>query len=68
MKMLIDPFIKTNGHDRSPLFLDFENSKRWLNPLGDQKKMLDFLKNQAIRPELTIEIDRPLKAGWDKGQ
>lgn len=59
-------FIQHYGHDRSPLFLDFEHGKKWLQEVGNEKLQLDFLNHSLIRPELSVKIERPLKAGWEK--
>lgn len=59
-------FIKDNGHDRTPIFLNFEDAKKWLSLVDDPKAMTDFLNTKLVHPELDIEIDRPLKEGWDK--
>lgn len=60
-------FIQQVGHDRTPLFLSLSAGLEWL-----QQKPLtasiacEYLARHAVDPELTVEIDRPLKAGWDK--
>lgn len=59
-------FIESNGHDRSPLFLKFEDGKKWLQLLNDNPASLDFLNSRFYEPELAVEIDRPLKTGWEK--
>lgn len=59
-------FISDHGHDRSPLFLDFEKAKSWLTMAKDPKKMVDFLIENNQRPDLSVQIDRPLKTGWEK--
>ncbi len=55
-------FIMDYGHDRSPIFLKFDDAKEWFNRHGD----VDFLMSKNQKPELVVEIDRPLKAGWEK--
>lgn len=58
--------IQENGHDRSPIFLEFEDSKKWLELLGKENDMTEFLNEQLVHPDFDIEIDRPLKPGWEK--
>ena len=59
-------FILDNGHDRSPVFLDFPFAKDWLKIKESPQKMIDFLLHNQQRPDLVVDIDRPLKAGWEK--
>lgn len=59
-------FILKNGHDRSPLFLDFANGDEWVHIQSDGKSMRKFLLEKNQKPELSIVIDRPLKPGWQK--
>ena len=60
------PFILQNGHDRSPVFLDFKFAKDWLMLKEPSQKMIQFLLQNQQRPDLMVDIDRPLKAGWEK--
>lgn len=59
-------FILDHGHDRSPLFLDFEKAKQWLSLKKDSLKMVEFLLENNQKPDLKVQVDRPLKAGWEK--
>lgn len=59
-------YILENGHDRSPLFLSSTDAKEWLRLIGNPKDQLQFLSDRTLRPNLTVTIDRPLKAGWEK--
>jgi putative SOS response-associated peptidase YedK len=59
-------FIQDNGHDRTPIFLNFADGKKWLSLLEREAEMTMFLNTQLEHPELEIEIDRPLKPGWQK--
>lgn len=59
-------FIQHYGHDRSPIFLDFEHGKKWLGESGNEKAQIEFLNRSLIRPELSVKVERPLKAGWEK--
>ena len=63
-----DAFIFKNGHDRSPLFLDFENAKTWLTLASDSQKMITFLNEKNQKPSLSVKIDRPLKMSSLKRQ
>jgi putative SOS response-associated peptidase YedK len=66
--MTSDPsqLIQENGHDRSPIFLKYDDAKKWLDLLDKEKEMTMFLNEQLIHPEFDIEIDRALKPGWEK--
>lgn len=59
-------FILENGHDRSPIFLNYTDAQSWLTFNSDPKSQIDFLLAQNQKPDLVVEIDRPLKAGWEK--
>lgn len=58
--------IKENGHDRTPIFLKFDDGNEWLSLLNDDTKMINFLNTKLAHPDLDIEISRPLKPGWEK--
>lgn len=60
------PFILKNGHDRTPIFLERDDSEYWLESTDNAKDSLNFLLDSLIHPKLKIAIDRPLKAGWEK--
>lgn len=60
------PFILANGHDRTPIFLDFADGKSWLSLRAPAKDMVDFLLAKNRYPDLTVTRDRPLKPGWEK--
>lgn len=60
-------FIKSVGHDRSPLFLPQATDvlERWLKPHSIScQSAKDFLLENKIYPELSVKIERPLKPGW----
>lgn len=59
-------FILDHGHDRSPLFLDFEDAKEWLYAEFKVQEMRKFLLSKNQKPDLQVAVDRPLKAGWEK--
>lgn len=60
-------FILQHGHDRTPIFLNDTSAFDWLDLI---KKDNEFIRSEllhnAVHPELKVEIDRPLKAGWEK--
>lgn len=60
------PFILENGHDRTPVFLNFEDGRVWLTFYTSEKEMVDFLLAKNIFPDLQVTRDRPLKSGWEK--
>ena len=61
------PFVSQTGHDRSPVFLEEGSFDTWLNADGmTPRDSVEFLKEKAYKPELLVEVDRPLKAGWEK--
>ena len=59
-------YISDHGHDRSPLFLDFDNAKAWLKLTGSPYSQVEFLLSQNLKPSLSVTVDRPLKEGWEK--
>lgn len=60
-------FIAKIGHDRSPIFLNSDAFEYWLNPKNQNyQELLKLLKNQKQPDEFKVEIDRPLKKGWEK--
>lgn len=59
-------FILEHGHDRSPIFLSFENAKTWLSMNEPPEDMRQFLLRSNERPDLAVTIDRPMKVGWEK--
>lgn len=58
-------YIKEHGHDRSPLFLNFEDGKTWIGMMDSPQNMVDFLLNHKTTPMLNVKMERPLKAGWE---
>ncbi len=59
-------FILENGHDRTPIFLNFEDGKQWLSLRAPEKEMVDFLLSKNVYPDLQVSRDRALKSGWEK--
>lgn len=61
-----DKFIEHHGHDRSPIFLNESDAVEWNHLSGSDKELMRFITSQTLRPELEVNIDRPMKAGWEK--
>lgn len=59
-------YILDHGHDRSPIFLNFDDAKSWTTLSEEPIKLVQFLLEKNLKPDLNVEIDRPLKAGWEK--
>ncbi|NMC63194.1 MAG: SOS response-associated peptidase [SAR324 cluster bacterium] len=62
-----DSFVSNLGHDREPIFLSKRASLEWL--FKKEKNALtvqSFLRENRAEPRLKVEIERPLKAGWEK--
>jgi len=63
-------FVAKIGHDRSPLFIEDSDAAELDYWLDEQKRpateLKEFLLRRRIEPELRVEKDRPLKAGWEK--
>lgn len=64
------PFVEQTGHDRCPVFLTNGALDPWLNEYSGPKvkpeEMVGFLRSNKAKPELHVENDRALKAGWEK--
>ncbi len=55
-------FVENIGHDRMPVFLDIENSLKWMNQdFQDKEKAYCFLQNKSLTPDLNFEKIRKLK-------
>lgn len=59
-------FIKTVGHDRSPLFVRDDFMDEWLSKSVSCNEAKVRLLESCHEPNFTVEIERPLKAGWEK--
>lgn len=60
-------FILDHGHDRSPIFLNVNLAKQWIDMTQKEGEYLkDFLLENFEKPNLGVTISRPLKAGWEK--
>lgn len=60
------PFIAKIGHDRSPVFLDKDHYHEWLTFKGDGQAALALLRRAKKEFDYQVEIERPLKPGWEK--
>ncbi|MEK7691600.1 MAG: SOS response-associated peptidase family protein, partial [Bdellovibrionota bacterium] len=60
-------FVRKTGHDRSPLFLGEDIVPEWLDPnQHDADRLKGILKKGRFIPKLMVDIDRPLRPGWEK--
>ncbi|MFV8249891.1 SOS response-associated peptidase [Bdellovibrio bacteriovorus] len=60
-------FIAEVGHDRCPLFLPSSAFDAWLENRNDEsQKIKDFLLQVREDVQFKVEIERPLKSGWEK--
>lgn len=59
-------FIVEYGHDRTPIFIQPSFVSTWLSPNG---KSVEIIKSELVQnayhPDLAVEVDRALKAGWE---
>jgi putative SOS response-associated peptidase YedK len=60
-------FISKVGHDRQPVFLNPKKMSKWIGGGGESfTAVKELLDEVSFDPELNVEIDRPLKPGWEK--
>lgn len=59
-------FIFDTGHDRCPMFLDAERGKEWLFLSEKPTTMIEFLEANRDDVAFDVEIQRPMKPGWEK--
>ena len=61
-------FVKKSGHDRSPLFLTEAGIQDWLDPKPhlNPAELVRVLRENSFHPNLRIDLERPLKSGWQK--
>jgi len=61
------PFVKSVGHDRTPVFLVESAFSEWLSPSeSNPAKLIEFLRKNRQDLQLSTSIDRALKEGWEK--
>jgi putative SOS response-associated peptidase YedK len=61
------PFVSETGHDRQPVFVDDQTANLWLRKTFDNPlQSVETLRKGKVQLDLGVEIDRPLKAGWEK--
>jgi len=61
--------ILNHGHDRSPIFLNYKEATNWLQvktPTYKESELIDFLKTHHQKIDFKVQVDRPLKPGWEK--
>ena len=62
-----EDFVQKIGHDREPLFLNTEDALRWLRSREHDAATLRMkLRHARATAELSVHVQRPLKAGWEK--
>jgi putative SOS response-associated peptidase YedK len=60
-------FILDHGHDRTPVFVKDPKTSGWLTNVNKSPgEIARELIAEAYHPSLNVEVDRPLKAGWEK--
>jgi putative SOS response-associated peptidase YedK len=60
-------FIADIGHDRCPVFVTKDIADQWLEPVKKPAdELIKLLNENSARLHLTVDIDRPLKSGWEK--
>ncbi len=61
------PFVDEKGHDRSPVFLKEATFPAWLEPVKQKAAdLFKLIEGGQEDLQLTAEIHRPLKPGWEK--
>jgi putative SOS response-associated peptidase YedK len=61
--------ILNHGHDRSPVFLNFDEATNWLQikaSVKQENELVNFLKAHHQNINFKIQVDRPLRPGWQK--
>lgn len=61
-----DLFVGKTGHDRSPIFLEQNEVIEWLDTNTNSENFFYNLLEKKVQPKFSVEIDRKLKAGWEK--
>ncbi len=62
-------FIVEQGHDRTPIFIPANFISQWLAPNEKSAELIKVkaqLLTNAYHPNLKVDVDRALKAGWEK--
>ncbi len=60
-------FIAEIGHDRCPVFVTKDISEQWLEPIKKPAdELIELLNAHRASLDLTVDIDRALKPGWEK--
>lgn len=61
--------ILNHGHDRSPIFLNYLDTLKWLDLKSSNytdNQLVEFLKTHHQKIDFKVQTDRPLKPGWEK--
>jgi putative SOS response-associated peptidase YedK len=61
-----DPQVFAHGHDRGIIILDVGDWELWLKQRMTGTERLNFLRKRRIQPDWSVEVERELKAGWEK--
>lgn len=60
-------FFYKSGHDRSLIVIEEKHFDRWLkDDKLSPKERFKFIRDSRICPEWKVEIERPMKSGWQK--
>jgi putative SOS response-associated peptidase YedK len=60
-------FILDHGHDRTPIFVKSPAHSNWLSNINKNPGEISRdLIAEYYHPELVVEVERPLKPGWEK--
>lgn len=60
-------FIFDIGHDRCPIFLNPDSQMDWLNLVNVvPSELKEFLLSNAAQINFKVNLDRPMKTGWEK--
>lgn len=60
-------FVAKIGHDRCPLFLKRDIADEWLEPTKKSaESLIKLLRGNIAKLELEVEVDRPMRPGWEK--
>lgn len=60
-------FVANVGHDRTPIFISEKAAKEWLTLKESPDDLVAFLRSNRAEPrKWEVEIDRAMKAGWEK--
>lgn len=61
-----DEFVYLNGHDRGLILIEQSDWGLWLSNEMKAQERIDFIRSRRILPKWVVEVERPLKQGWQK--